>query len=258
MNTTTHANADQVLRRYLLGQLDPGTLEEVEGRLFSDDRVFWERLCLAEDELADDYAWGKLEGEDRIAFERHFLVSDERRAKVEFARALRGCLEGRQARTNPIWQWLRVPVTAPGWAVAVAAVLLLAVVPGVAWRIASLRAPQDVVGAWLTPGQVRDIGQQMPRVDIGAGCQMVRLPLEIGAGRFASYSATLFETTDRETEVWPARQLSSETVDGKLAVVLTLPCDLLRDADYAVRLQGVSPGRDPETLGRYSFRVRRQ
>jgi hypothetical protein len=258
MNTTIHANADQVLRRYLLGQLTPEALGDVEARLFSDDRIFWERLCLIEDELADDYAWGRLEGESQTAFEQHFLCSDERRAKVEFARALKVYVDARQTTASSFWQWLRVPVAAPGWAVAVAAVLLLAVVPGVAWRIASSKAPQYVAGAWLSPGQVRDIGQQLPHVEIGAGCQLVRLPLEVASGRFASYSATLFETTDRETEVWAQHRLVASAVDGKQAVVLTLPCDLLRESDYAVRLQGVSPGQAPEELGRYSFRVLRQ
>ena len=44
---------DGVLKRYLLGTADSEVREDVEKRLFSDDRIFWEQLCLAEDELID-------------------------------------------------------------------------------------------------------------------------------------------------------------------------------------------------------------
>jgi hypothetical protein len=258
MNMNTHGNVDEVLRRYLLGQLAPEALDSIEGRVFSDDRIFWERLCLAEEELADDYAWGRLEGEEKASFERNFLCSDERRAKLEFARALKECVERKQPGRDRLWQWLRVPVAVPGWAMAVAAVLLLAVVPGIAWRFAVSQAPRDVVGAWLSPGQMRDISQSLVRLDIGAGCQLVRLPLETVARGDFRYSATVFDVTDGETEVWSQHQLSAGVVAGKQGVVLTVPCDLLREGDYVVRLEAVGPGSDPQALGRYSFRVRRQ
>jgi anti-sigma-K factor RskA len=74
-------------RRYLLGALTREAREGVEARLFSDDAIFREHLCLVEDELIDDYAANELQPEDRASFERGFLCTEERRRKVEFARA---------------------------------------------------------------------------------------------------------------------------------------------------------------------------
>ena len=56
----TDRSDDDILRGYLLGRLAPESRESVEKRLFSDDRVFWERLGLREDELVDQYARGEL------------------------------------------------------------------------------------------------------------------------------------------------------------------------------------------------------
>ena len=58
-------------------------------------------------------------------------------------------------------------------------------------------------------------------------------------------------------ETWAQDKLRATPVDGRPAVTLTLPCDLLPPEDYYVRLEGVSPGASPEPLGRYDFRVLR-
>jgi hypothetical protein len=258
METSTHANIDDVLRRYLLGRLGPGEIEGIENRLFSDDRIFWERLCLAEEELADDCAWGRLAAEEKEAFDRHFLCSDERRAKLEFARALKASLEERQPGRRGAWRWLVGPVHVPGWALVAAAALLLAVIPAAAWRLAVPGAPSGTVTAWLASGQIRDVSQGMTRVVAGPGCQLVRLPLETVAGGRTSFAATLFDVTENEIEVLAQRNLVARPVDGKLAVTLTLPCELLREGDYYVNLQDESPGRAPASVGRYNFRVLRQ
>jgi hypothetical protein len=70
-----------VLRQYLLGRLAPESEEAVEARLFSDDRMFWDRLSLVEEELISDYARGALDHEQREDFEQRFLCTDERRGK---------------------------------------------------------------------------------------------------------------------------------------------------------------------------------
>ena len=83
-----NATDRDALRRYLLGASDALAREELERRLFSDDEIFWERLSIAEDELIDDYATGALDADDRALFDSHFLSTGERRARLEFARAI--------------------------------------------------------------------------------------------------------------------------------------------------------------------------
>jgi len=259
MTTNTPTNADEVLRGYLLGTLPPETLEGVEQRLFSDDRVFWERLSLVEEQLVDDYAWDRLGGDDREGFERRFLTTAERRAKLEFARAFRAHLEQRKEVRNTFWQRLRGPVALPGWAVAAAAVLLLAVLPGLTWQIATNRTPGGATETWLESGQVRDVDSQLTQVRIEPGSQIVRLQLELETAwtEYSSYSVTLFEVVNEPRETL-SRNLVAGNVDGKRVVTLTLPAEGLLDVDYYVVLQGSSAGSEPQTLGRYPFRVVRK
>jgi len=250
----TDRNDDDILRGYLLGRLAPESRESVEKRLFSDDRVFWERLCLLEDELVDQYARGELGGEDGARFERDFLVTDERRAKLDLALALKEYVERRKETRRRAWDWLRSPLPSPAWALAVAATLLLAL-PAVAWRAASARGPAAPVSAWVSSGLVRDVEGELSRVTLPPGCQLVRLHLDTGPAQQASYRATLHDVAG--AELWAQDRLHAATVDGRSAVTLALPCELLPPEDYYVRLEGVSPDAPPTPLGRYDFRVLR-
>src|SRR5512142_2073384 len=126
----TDSRDEDVLRAYLLGRTAPETRDGIEQRLFSDDELFWERLCLVEDELVDQYARGDLEGDDVTRFERDFLVTDERRAKLDLAVALKEYVDRRREAPRRARDWLQRPVSSPAWAVAVAATLLVAL-PGV-------------------------------------------------------------------------------------------------------------------------------
>jgi hypothetical protein len=246
---------EDVLRRYLLGRLAPETREDVERRLFSDDRVFWERLCLLEDELVDEYARGELLAEETAGFERDFLCTDERRAKLDLAVALKEYVERRQTTRRRSWDWLRRPVASPAWALAAAATLLLAV-PAVVWQVASARGPRAEARAWLSPGLVRDVEGELTRVTLAPGCQVVRLQLDPGVPEHPGYRATLHEVAG--DVLWSQDRLRAAPVEGRVAVTLALPCDLLPPEDYYVRLEGVSPGAAPQPLGRYDFRVLRR
>ena len=252
---TPAMNDETAIRRYLLGRLGSQPQDDVERRLFSEDEVFWERLCLVEEELIDDYVRGRLDDEERADFERHFLSTDERRQKLEFARALRAHVASRQAHREGLWHWLRRPIVAPGWAVATAATLLL-LLPGLAWQFASgPRAARDVTAS-LSAGLVRDVGGELTRVRIPPGCEVVRLEIDPGPSTYAGYRATISEVTG--DELWAQGKLSAQAGASGPVVVLTLPCVLLTDADYFVRLYGVAPGTAPVPLHRYDFRVIRE
>jgi anti-sigma factor RsiW len=251
-----------VLRRYLLGRLVPESEEAVEARLFSDDRVFWERLSLVEEELISDYARGALDHDEREDFEQRFLCTDERRGKVEFARALQNYAERQHIHRETRWRWLRSPVVVPAWTAA-AAVILLLVVPGAVWQLALRGRGQDsgpadagsVVTVSLSSGLTRAVGVELARVRITPASQLVRLQLDPGSEEYAAYRATLHEVSG--DEIWSqARLMPSPGAGGR--VILALPSALLAEGDYFVRLSGVSPGIDPVSLHRYDFRVLRE
>ena len=264
----TLPSADQtLLRRYLLGTASPESQEALEVRLFSDDRIFSERLTIAEDELVSDYVQNALTSAERQAFEKHFLRTEERRAKLEFAKALHAYAErsvalersdtARRSDTAPEsrWAWLWRPALSPAWGVAAAALLLLVVqVPRFVSSSGDAVTGRTVVDISLTAGRTRAVGSELTRVRLNTGSQIVRLQLDPESTRFATYRASLFQVDDdtllAEMRVTPSNAGSSQ-------ITVTLPAELLAEGDYYVRLQGISPGTNPVPLQRYDFRVLR-
>jgi len=82
---------DEMMKRYLLGSLTEDEQIQVQERFLADQESF-EQLKLIEDDLIDDYVQHKLARGDRRQFEMYYLVTPERRKKVEFAEDLRKVL----------------------------------------------------------------------------------------------------------------------------------------------------------------------
>jgi hypothetical protein len=248
-----NASVEGVLRQYLLGSIAPEVRESVERRLFSDDRIFWEQLCLVEDELIDDYVGERLDRRDAEDFERCFLVTAERREKLDFARAINAYVDTHQSRRASLRDPLHRRISAASWAAAMVATLVL-VVSGLRWQLAPPTS-EDEVSAWLSPGLVRGVGERVERVSIPAGCKLVRLHLEPDSSGFQSYHATLHLASGEE--MWSQANLPAATISNRAAVTLTLPAEVLSTGDYYVRLRGTSPGQEVVLLDRYDFRVLR-
>src|SRR5262245_51437417 len=83
---TENFTADN-LRSYLLGMLPEDLQEQIEQRLLTDASLM-EQLHAAEEDLADDYVVGALEGLESEAFETVFLAHPDRQRKLSFANAL--------------------------------------------------------------------------------------------------------------------------------------------------------------------------
>lgn len=79
---------DNLIVRYLLGELSEEEQTRLEDRAFSDID-YLEQVKAVEKDLIDEYARGELSGTALRNFERQFFASDERRGQVEFARALK-------------------------------------------------------------------------------------------------------------------------------------------------------------------------
>jgi hypothetical protein len=76
---------DQILFRYLLGQLSEDEQAEVEERFLNDGEYF-EQLLVVENELRFAYAKGSLPAAEHEQFEKRFLIFHDEREKVELAR----------------------------------------------------------------------------------------------------------------------------------------------------------------------------
>src|SRR5437016_72004 len=78
---------EKLLVQYLLGNLSEEEQVQVEDRAFAD-AGYLGALEAAEADLIDAYVRGELSQSERRGFEGRFLMSPQRRSKVEFARAL--------------------------------------------------------------------------------------------------------------------------------------------------------------------------
>src|SRR5687768_9230027 len=97
MNGETVEN--KKLKNYLLGLTEGDLPEQIEERLMTDDGYF-QALLIEEEELIREYLDGKLSEPEQDQFEKHFLISDERRKKLNFARALQRKIDERSAENK--------------------------------------------------------------------------------------------------------------------------------------------------------------
>jgi hypothetical protein len=244
---------DAVLREYLLGRLDPDSRSHLEDRLFSDDQLFWEHLCLVEDELVSEFARGTLTQDDRRAFLERFACTEERQARIAFAKALQRHIDERRNRPS-LWQWMRAPLATPRWAAAAAAVLLVLAVGTVMQRSGVPSERASDVTVQLSADLTRS-GGALPRVRIAPDVQLVHFQLDPGSAEHESYRLTLLAVAGGE--VWSQTNVRrGPDPSGPLAV--SIPSALLTEGDYYCRLEGLSPGVDPVPLYRYDFRALRE
>ena len=153
-----------LLVRYLLGTLTEEEQIRVEDRAFAEPD-YMETLEAAEADLIDAYVRSELPQADREAFERRFLMSPQRRSKVEFARALARVTAQIPPFAFPaserlsIWQVLSRPSSsALRFAPALAAVFCVAGISWVASDNASMRSRLSALEAQRRDLQVRGKG----------------------------------------------------------------------------------------------------
>jgi len=256
----TLPSADEtLLRRYLLGTVTDEARKDLDARLFSDDRIFWERISIAEDELVSDYVQNALNQVERQDFEHHFLCTDERRAKLEFAKTLHAYAAGTQPQSHLAresrWAWLRRPMVSPAWALAAAALLVLAIQVPRFGATSTGDAASDVIAISLPAGRTRAAGGELTRVHLNANSRIVRLQLEAESSRFAAYRAGVYHVDD--DALLAEMRVAPPASAGSSEMALILPAELLTEGDYYIQLQGIAPGAAPVPLQRYDFRVLR-
>lgn len=78
---------EDLLVRYLLGQLPEDEQQRIEQRFF-DDEQYYQQLLEVEDELRCAYAQGALPRAPQAQFERRFLIFADERKRVALARAM--------------------------------------------------------------------------------------------------------------------------------------------------------------------------
>jgi CHAT domain-containing protein len=165
---TFHAEEENLVRLYLLGEAGEEERRRVEERLLGDDE-YVERLRIVEEELIDDYARGAMTARERELFKKHFLSTPKRmnklaaaQAMVEFATAT-AAVRREETRDKDL---RRRVMFFPRWRIAIYAALVLGAGLGV-WRLSSGRS--DVEQAMTAMNQAyreqRTLKSRITRLD---------------------------------------------------------------------------------------------
>ena len=138
LNVAQALNNEEMMVRYLLGELSEEEQSRLEDEYFARDD-FFEQLLVIEDDLIDAYVRGELSVNRRAQFEKHFLSLPQRRERVGFASELLRPVAQTSASTHSATvnertlSWWQSMFPLPRFSLAVAAVLLVAVALASIW-----------------------------------------------------------------------------------------------------------------------------
>ena len=151
-------NDEELIIRYLLGELSPEERAQIQERFFTDDEFFKQMLAV-ENELIDSYARGELPKDERERCER-LLGSPIWRQRVGFAKALANVVSETQVReevaeTHPPrvswWQTLLAFLHSPNRAMRLSLAVMVLIMalggPLLIWEIMRLRTKLDQLHA---------------------------------------------------------------------------------------------------------------
>jgi hypothetical protein len=248
--------SEEIIARYLLGDLPEGQQTEIEDRAFTDEGLM-QHILAVESDLIDEYVRHELRDSQRRQFETRFLASDERRRKVEFARALSAVASEAEApekaarpgvvRTPITWQdslaaFIRVLSPAAKFAMA-AAVLLI--VFGGSWLLVQTYKSRNELARIRAEQQVDHNGQQTLEQQIASErARNNDLAAQLQREKEARQQA---ETSTKELE--SARKQPTEPTTISLALLPGIPRSgsarpklVLLQSARLVRLQvGIEP-----------------
>jgi hypothetical protein len=275
MHEESIVNQALLVRQYLLGELSEENAQRVEeDYLVSDDR--FAELLAAEDALIEEFLDRELRGAERARFESRFLSTPRGRQKVALAAALSGASR-KPARTP----WYR-PLAAA------AAVILLGIIAAGTWQVEVLRSQVDALqrerkalqeslvrsraelqrsqaalptpafsiilgGADIVRGAERGSTASMV---VPAGVPIVDAWLMLpSSAEPAGYAAGL-RTVEGRT-LWRARGLPARQVDGRRAIVASIPSAVLHPGMYVITVSRQISANKSESIEDFPFTVRR-
>jgi len=262
------------LKDYLLGRLPEAELEAIDERLVTDGD-FYEEILIAEDELIDQYLNKELNESDRKSFEEFFLISPERRAKLQFSDSFMSYLnppvpvihpepdpvrvtdQDKKAIDRPPWYQSFLPVKSPALAYSLMSAVVLLVVAGswLAWSSYQQRGVEagPVYTAELLPGGPSRSGGVEKKITIPPGTGTVEFKLDVKDDGYGLYRGVLIGGTG--AEIWHNDNLQLSDSAGTKVVIARIPAKSLPPGDYRLRLSGQTPPKQFEDLATYSFRI---
>ncbi|HEX7316924.1 MAG TPA: hypothetical protein VF297_23685 [Pyrinomonadaceae bacterium] len=284
-----------LIRRYLLGDLDEKRRERLEEKVLTDFK-FRKRVLLVEDELFDDYVVGALPDDERRKFAERLLATPEQVKKLEAVRAFNVYASGVAGELPPLprpvgrdafaARWLnafsqkksRTIYAAAAALAVIASVLLATLVLGprpdergeraaLEEELALLNDPRNGGGAAgqrpaPPPPSIKHVSLS-PILLRGQGEPPVVLldkgtevvRFELG---FLGGDYLSLEATLRTvegSEMFTVRRLPSASGEKGQVVICKVLARLLPDGDYLLTLRGTSRDGQSKDAGEYYFRV---
>lgn len=279
----------ELLRQYLLRDLDEGRQEQLEEQLLTDGEL-QEALSDEQDSLIDDYVLELLTERERERFKSKFLLTQERLHKLRLAQSLAKYAEAETTEPQeaersypvPFWRQPLYFLKAHRLAAIVSSVVILLIVGYSGWSIYQQRRLENLLAemrkrqfaveqelARLNAGQlseqpsaiatlslkqllVRDSNEQR-RAVIVDGINILQLKLELTEDKFPSYRAVI--EIDEGTGIFTISDLKAKSVGDDKAVFLNIPSRLLPSGNYQVHLSGMTPEKESVEVGLYPFQV---
>jgi hypothetical protein len=262
---------DQLLTRYLLGELTADEQDRLDDLNITDDE-FALRLRSAENELVDAYARGELSGEIVHRFRTVYLSSPERRQKLRFAQRGFACAAAvlllaasylvlrnsnlqkqltaaEQQNTSLDNRMHELQMQLEEQRVANAKALDTQSQTVQQKSTAKLLSSFAVL---LLP-QTRGVTQPVT-LAIVSGAEVLALRLSLESNEFPQYSAALRDPATNLL-LWRSSPLEIQTGAKGKSVLLTLPAQILKEQNYALELYGIPANASPEFVSTYSFHV---
>jgi hypothetical protein len=258
-----------LINRYLLGTATDAEDEEIGVRII-EDASFAEALVQAENDLIEDYLEGSLSAAEQELFEKQYLVSDERRERMQEIALLKkyatrsaemAAIVDPPVETRPWWRSLRILVPAFGLValLAIAGFLLLDrdSVGGIDYAQLNRQDLRDaaVIGdsqiVQITPGILRSATPPSVSVVSGTSASVLfRLPLSFAVDAGRTFDASVERDGKKLFSVNRARVYT----DGALTEVkLLVPREVLRSGTNQIRLIQNETSNAPVI---YTFEVR--
>ena len=283
--------SDDTIRRFLLGALDTAERLDFEEQFLINDELET-RVRLVELDLTDDYAFARLGPADQSQFERWFLLTAERKRKLNVSTALRDRCARAPAAKSAMAERLRVVVDfrRPAWRYAFA-LLVLTLLMATVWLVAkepqivkrflpkrilpktsAISSPQEANHPSSAPPIHAQQPLQMPPheapsasiVVLNAKSTIDKAPtvkLPFGDNEVLRLQLTIEknQAASFRAEVITITGESIYAIDSLssydgLVVNLDIPARLIRPGEYQVRLSR-STNRSPEKAAKYYFRV---
>ena len=269
----------EVIKQFLLGELNEERREQVEERLLTDTD-YRDEVLMIEGELVEDYLTEKLPPDDRSNFEKHYLSAPRQQRNLKLTKVLLEAAKTAPAPANNFLHRFLHRLRDIFWPrghnlrYAVVALILIGVVGSIvayrAWRSSSqsaelqaelirlntsgniLSPSSSVPSVTLLPFNLRDIGS-LPRLTVASASEVAQLRVTIAPNNYQNYNVTVNAIADTQEIKFDVKPQSTGNT-----LILQLPARVLKPNDYLVTIRGVNAQGATEDVGEYAFRVVQQ